>query len=106
MTKNEELMFGLKMWINKGIKYLNKMSFEEFYNDEKTLDACCFCILMISNISNEISKINELTSKYKNLNFTELSNTYFYSIKGDNINLSYIYDLFNEGFPLLLEELN
>lgn len=61
MSENEELIFGLKMWINKGISYLGEASPEDFFNDDKSFDACSYCLVVISDIAKEISKKDEIT---------------------------------------------
>lgn len=105
MTPNEERIYGLKVWIDKGIKYLNGMSFKDFLKDEKTLDALCFCILMISEIASELGESDIIRKRFPGIDFDELAKTYSYTIKNDNINLNYVYDLFIEGFPLLIKEI-
>ncbi len=105
MSENEELIFGLKMWINKGISYLGEESPEEFFNDDKSFDACSYCLVVISDIAKEISKKEEITKTFEELNFEELGNVYSSIFSGSNINLSMVYELFKEGFPLLLKVL-
>ena len=105
MSENEDLIFGLKMWINKGISYLGEASPEEFFNDDKSFDACSYCLVVISDIAKEISKKDEITKVFEELNFEELGNVYNSIFSGSNINLSMVYELFKEGFPLLLKVL-
>ena len=105
MSKDEELIFGLKMWINKGINYLNNMDPESFFNDDKTFDACSYCLVVISEIAKDISKNKVICEIYDELNFDELANVYSSIFSGSNINLSVVYQLFSEGFPLLIKVL-
>ncbi len=105
MNENEELIFGLKMWINKGISYLGEMDPESFFNDDKSFDACSYCLVIISDIAKEISKNKVICETYDELDFNELSKTYSSIFSGTNINLSLVYQLFKEGFPLLIKVL-
>ncbi len=102
MTYNEELIFGLKRRIKKAIDYLASRKEDDFFKDEKSFDATCYSILVISEIASKIKDIDEIKDKYKNVNFNELSLIYERCLKEDNINLSYIYDLISKAFPYLL----
>lgn len=106
MSYEEELVFGLNRWINKTISYLNNKSSDEFFNDDKTFDACCYCLLVISEIGEKLKDIKEVKDKYKNVNFNEISLIYSKCLDGDNINLSLIYEVISKAFPALLNELN
>ncbi len=106
MSYEEELVFGLKRWINKIIIYLNERSAEEFFKDEKSFDATCYSILVVSEIANKIKDIESIKNKYSEINFDELSLIYDKSLKGDNINLSFIYDLISKALPYCLYLLN
>lgn len=102
MNEVEELIYGLKRWINKSIIYLDNRKAEDFFNDEKSFDATCYSILVISEIATTLKDKQEIKNKY-NINFEELSRIYNKCLSGDNINLSYIYNLVSIGFPKILE---
>lgn len=102
MSYHEELIFGLKRWIKKAIDYLDNKEANDFFKDEKSFDATCYTILVISEIASKIKEIEELKNQYKNINFDELSFIYDKCLKEDNINLSYIYELVSKAFPYLL----
>lgn len=106
MTYQEELIFGLSRWINKTIIYLDNKSSEEFFNDDKTFDACCYCLLVISEIGEKLKDNDEIKNKFSNINFKEIASIYSKCLDGDNINLSLIYDVISKAFPALLKELN
>ncbi len=102
MSYTEELIFGLKRWIKKAIDYLASREADEFFKDDKSFDATCYTILVISEIASKIKDIDELKNKYNNVNFDELALIYDKCLKEDNINLSFIYDLISKAFPYLL----
>ncbi len=106
MNKNEELIYGLKMWILKGINYINDLSLIDFCKDEMRLDATSYCLIEIASIAQEISNIDEITSKYEELDFNELKEVYNQCFEEDNCNLTEVYNLFKEAFPIVLKILN
>ncbi|MFA5917679.1 MAG: HepT-like ribonuclease domain-containing protein [Candidatus Gracilibacteria bacterium] len=56
--------------INKIEKYVGKMSFDEFCDDEKTFDACC---MMLQHIGECGVKLLNLTGgNYKNIPFIDM----------------------------------
>jgi len=63
--KNKEYLSFVKMieYIDKTIKYTTGYTFEEFCNDEKTIDATVFSISQIGELVKNISK--EIMQKYK-----------------------------------------
>ena len=65
--KNKEYMSFIKMieYINKSIKYTDGYTFEEFSEDEKTIDATIFAISQIGELVKNISK--ETMNKYSNI---------------------------------------
>ena len=66
--KNKEYMSLVKMieYIDKSIKYSQNYTFDEFCNDEKTVDATVFSISQIGELVKNIT--NETMKKY---NFIE-----------------------------------
>ncbi len=106
MSENEELVYGLKMRIKKGINYINDLSLNELCKDELRLDAVSYCLVEIASISKKISSINEINNKYEELDFYELSKVYDDCFKEDNFNLTHLYNLFKEAFPIVLEILD
>lgn len=65
--KNKEYMSLIKMieYIDKSIKYTEGYTFEEFCNDDKTVDATIFSISQIGELVKNISK--ETMNKYSNI---------------------------------------
>lgn len=65
--KNKEYISLSKMieYIDKAFKYTNNYSFEEFCEDDKTVDATVFSISQIGELVKNISK--ETTEKYSNI---------------------------------------
>lgn len=65
--KNKEYMTFLKMieYVDKSLKYTENLSFEEFSNDDKTIDATVFALSQIGELVKNISK--ETTDRYKNI---------------------------------------
>ncbi len=65
--KNKEYMSFTKMieYIDKAIKYVNGYNFEQFFKDEKTVDATIFAISQIGELVKNISK--ETMNKYNNI---------------------------------------
>ena len=65
--KNKEYMSLVKMieYIDKSIKYTEGYTFEEFCNDDKTVDATIFSISQIGELVKNIS--NETMKKYSNI---------------------------------------
>ncbi len=101
MSYEEELIFGLKRWLKKVIDYLNNRSPEEFFSDNLSFDAVCYCILVVSEIASKINEIDSLKAKYKDINFDEIALLYDKTLKGDNYNLSFIYELISGAIPYL-----
>ena len=65
--KNKEYISFTKMieYIDKAIKYTEGYSFEDFCNDEKTIDATVFAISQIGELVKNISQ--ETMKKYSNI---------------------------------------
>ena len=65
--KNKEYISLIKMmeYIDKSIKYTEGYSFEQFCEDEKTIDASIFAISQIGELVKNISK--ETMKKYSNI---------------------------------------
>lgn len=102
MTYQEELIFGLKRWLKKGIDYLGNREMDEFFKDEKSFDASLYTILITSEIISKINKEEELKIKYKDINLGELEKMYQNIEENDNYDMNYIYHLLSEVFPSLL----
>ena len=98
----EELIFGLKRWLKKGIDYLGNRERDEFFKDEKSFDASLYTILITSEIISKINKEEELKTKYKDINLDELEKMYQNIEENDNFDMNYIYHLLSEVFPSLL----
>ena len=77
MNEKEELIFGLKRWLKKGVDYLKDKSPEELMKDELTFDALCFVFLMIKDITNRILSYPELLKRHSNVNFIEIKDLYY-----------------------------
>ena len=65
--KNKEYITLTKMieYINKSLKYTDGYTFENFSNDDKTIDATVFSISQIGELVKNISK--ETIQKYPNI---------------------------------------
>ena len=65
--KNKEYVSFIKMieYIEKAIKYTEGFTFEQFENDEKTIDATVFAISQIGELVKNISK--STMNKYTNI---------------------------------------
>lgn len=65
--KNKEYVSFVKMieYTNKAIRYVNGYNFEQFCDDEKTIDATIFAISQIGELVKNISK--ETMNKYNNI---------------------------------------
>ena len=65
--KNKEYVSLVKMieYIDKAIKYTNGYTYEDFCNDEKTVDATIFSISQIGELVKNISKSTK--EKYFNI---------------------------------------
>ena len=65
--QNKEYMSLVKMieYIDKSLKYIDGYTFEEFSDDEKTIDATVFNISQIGELVKNISK--DTMEKYSNI---------------------------------------
>ena len=65
--KNKEYISFIKMieYIDKALKYTKNYTYEQFCNDEKTIDATVFAISQIGEFVKNISK--ETMRKYSNI---------------------------------------
>ena len=65
--KNKEYVSFVKMieYIDKSIKYTEGYTFEEFCDDDKTVDATIFSISQIGELVKNISK--EIMNRYSNI---------------------------------------
>lgn len=89
MSEKEELLFGLKRWMQKALKYSTDFeSFDDFLDSELHFDAVCYCFEMVSEISNNLIKYQDVIDTYKSIDFDVLVNLKQNIYKGDNINLS------------------
>ena len=66
MSEKEELLFGLRRWMNKAILYVGNYTSDEFFDDELVFDAVCYCLEVIVDIS------SRLVNKYKEVNDDEI----------------------------------
>lgn len=65
--KNKEYISFIKMieYIDKALKYTKNYTYEQFCNDEKTIDTTVFAISQIGELVKNISK--ETMRKYSNI---------------------------------------
>lgn len=103
MNEHEELIYGLNRWLIKAIKYYGGRDFDEFLKDEKSFDAVCYCISVISEIADKISKIESLKKEFPLVSFEAVASLYGRCFYKDNINLSFINTLLDVDFPRLLD---
>lgn len=104
--KNKEYISLLKMteYIDKAIKYINGYEFEEFCNDEKTIDATVFAISQIGELVKNISK--ETMQKYSSIEWNMikgLRNRIVHDYEG--IKLDNIWYVLNNDINELKEEI-
>lgn len=102
MTQNEELIFGLKRWIKKGINYVGNYSLDEFIHDELRFDATCFCTEILRNILRKIKDSNELKDKYTATNFDDLYEKFEKLFYKDAIDYQTMYEIFKEEGSIIL----
>ena len=86
--KNKEYTSFTKMieYIDKAIKYTEGYSFEDFCNDEKTIDATVFAISQIGELVKNISQ--ETMKKYSNIEWNmikSLRNRIVHDYEGINL---------------------
>jgi len=93
MTQEQELIFGLTRWSQKAHDYLGSETINEMLEDEKTFDAICYCIEIVSEISKKILEYPSLIEEYKAINFLNLSLLKDKCFVGDNININLIFNL-------------
>ena len=89
MSEKEELLFGLRRWMNKAILYVGNYTSDEFFDDELVFDAVCYCLEVIVDIS------SRLVNKYKEVNDDLTVNTFYNSYK----NISLVGNLIKELKP-------
>lgn len=104
--KNKEYQSLQKMieYINKALSYTKGYTFEEFCNDEKTVDATVFIISQVGELVKNISK--EIMEKYSNIEWIiikNLRNRIIHDYEG--INLYLIWDILKEDLIGLKESL-
>mgnify|MGYP003448550570 CR=1 FL=1 len=98
MSEKEELLFGLRRWMNKAILYVGNYSSDEFFDDELVFDAVCYCLEVIVDISSRlVNKYKEVNDEYKDVDFNFLAD--------DNINISLIYELCTKVFKEIVYKL-
>lgn len=87
-------------YIDDVINYCDGLSKSEFFEDEKTVNACAFCVMQIGEIIRDISD-NFINSH---------SNIPWHSIRGmrnrivhdyDNIDLTILWNTINDSLPEL-----
>ena len=104
--KNKEYISLVKMmeYIEKSIKYTEGYSFEQFCEDEKTIDATIFAISQIGELVKNISK--EIMAKYKNIEWNMikgLRNRIVHDYEG--INLKSIWFVVNNDISQLKQDI-
>lgn len=103
--KNKEYISLVKMmeYIEKSIKYTEGYSFEQFCEDEKTIDATIFAISQIGELVKNISK--DTMTKYKNIEWNMmkgLRNRIVHDYEG--INLKSIWFIINNDILKLKQD--
>ena len=87
--KDKEYFSLLKMieYIDKSLKYINGYTFEQFCNDEKTIDATVFAISQIGELVKNVEK--ETMDKYTSIEWNMikgLRNRIVHDYEGINLN--------------------
>ncbi len=104
--KNKEYMSLTKMieYAEKSIKYTEGYTFEQFENDEKTIDATIFAISQIGELVKNISK--ETIEKYKKIEWNMirgLRNRIVHDYEG--ISIKSIWDTINNDMEELKSDI-
>ncbi len=104
--KNKEYISLQKMieYIDKALSYTEWYTFEEFCNDNKTVDVTVFIISQVGELVKNISK--ETMAKYSNIEWIvikNLRNRIIHDYEG--INLYLIWDILKEDLIGLKENL-
>ena len=106
MSEKEELLFGLRRWMNKSILYVGNYTSDEFFDDELVFDAVCYCLEVIVDISSRlVNKYKEVNDEYKDIDFNFLADLKNKIYANDNINISLIYELCTKVFKEIVNKL-
>lgn len=106
MSEKEELLFGLRRWMNKAILYVGNYTNDEFFDDELVFDAVCYCFEVIVDISSRlVNKYKEVNDEYKDVDFNFLADLKNKIYANDNINISLIYELCTKVFKETVNKL-
>ena len=88
MSEKEELLFGLRRWMNKSILYV------------------CYCLKIIVDISSRlVNKYKEVNNEYKDVDFNFLADLKNKIYANDNVNISLIYELCTKVFKEIVNKL-
>lgn len=105
--KDKEYVSIQKMiaYIEKALKYTNKVTFEEFSNNEEKIDATVFAISQVGELVKNIE--NETMKKYFNIPWVIIKNLRNKIVHDyDGIKLDVIWDILQEDLIELKHNLN
>ena len=104
--KNKEYFSFIKMieYIEKAKKYTEGFTFEQFQDDEKTIDATVFTVSQIGELVKNISK--ETMDKYKNIEWNMIKGLRNRIVHGyEGVNFQIVWDTINDDLPELVTEI-
>ena len=94
MTEEEELLFGLKRWIKKGMMYINDIpTLDDFLKNDLVFDACSFVIYTVSEIATRISELDSMQDLYSEVKeIKHLKNLKAKLFQADNIDCGTMFE--------------
>ena len=104
--KSKEYQSFIKMieYIDKTIKYVQGYNFEQFCNDDKTVDATVFTISQIGELVKNISK--ETMGKYSNIEWNMIKGLRNRIVHDyDGINLKSIWYVIEDDIKILKNDI-
>lgn len=104
--KNKEYISFIKMieYIDKALKYTKNYNYEQFCEDEKTIDATVFAISQIGELVKNISK--ETMKKYSNIEWNMIKGLRNRIVHDyDGINLKSIWFVLENDLEQLKEDI-
>lgn len=104
-NKNIVVLEKMKNYAKNAIDFTKEMTFEEFLEDRKTIDASVF---NMSQIGELVKLIDENTKeKYKNINWIAIKNLRNKIVHDyDGLQFKLIWSIINNNLPQLIEDIN
>ncbi len=98
--RNEVILNKMLVYTDKIIRYCEGISYEDFINDSKLVDACVFNLSQIGELCNNVSQ--EFIEKHPQIPWHEmygLRNRIVHDYEGVNIDL--VWEIVDEDIPIL-----